>query len=166
MHRLCGPCGLPPCVGTLLADWSLRWLDVDVEALAGAAGRLGLSRSGRPRPFRVSRHGSHLRRAYGASHNTRPRWLNNTSDDSARVSVEPVASCSRDSASATVELLGNKLKVEVALVGMTPYSTKAFGKGFGVSSACSGPDLRTATDRVPCSVGPLQFRSTRHACPL
>ena len=55
------------------------------------------------------------------------------------------------------ELLRNQAKIEALLVGVSGYSSKSLGKGFGITMSASGTDFGTAPHRIPGGICPLYF---------
>jgi hypothetical protein len=60
------------------------------------------------------------------------------------------------------QLIGYESQVKSGLVWMILYATKSFGEGLGIAVFAARTNLCTTTDRVPCSVGPLDFAIGRH----
>src|SRR5271166_1435096 len=60
------------------------------------------------------------------------------------------------------QLFGNEPEVEAEFERMPGHSAKSLGKPFGITMLATGADLRATADRIPGSVGPLDFASITH----
>src|SRR5436190_17875178 len=60
------------------------------------------------------------------------------------------------------ELLGNKTKIESSFKGVTRHSAKALRKGLRVAVLAARAHFRATAYRIPCSIGPFDFRMITH----